>query len=200
MSIDTALQLAVPFLFDAEGCRLVAYLDRLATIPVWTIGHGSTWVDGKPVTYGMTCTRTQADHWAGDDLRERMQWVRDAVIVPLTDAQLAALSSLVFNIGIGRFRASNVLQALNLGLYQVAADRLLEYDHAGGVVVVGLSTRRARERRLFMSGNALSSATLAASRSGAAANAVDETLAAETVLSEADVLNQAQLDHSTKAT
>jgi GH24 family phage-related lysozyme (muramidase) len=46
MDIEPALRLAVPLVFAAEGCRLTAYLDRLAKAPVWTIGHGTTFVAG----------------------------------------------------------------------------------------------------------------------------------------------------------
>jgi hypothetical protein len=52
------------------------------------------------------------------------------------------------------FGRSTVLEALNQRLYLRAADRFLQYDHAGGVQVEGLFTRRKRERALFLSGTA----------------------------------------------
>jgi lysozyme len=148
--INTALGLAVPLVFPAEGFKSVAYLDRLAKPPVWTIGHGSTRVNGQPVHAGMTCTLTQADAWAAADLTSSARQVLACVLVGLTAPQLGALTSLVYNIGIGNFHASNILTALNQGHYQTAADRFLEYDHAGGVELGGLETRRKRERALFL--------------------------------------------------
>lgn len=152
--LTTALALAVPLVFPAEGCELHSYLDELPTVPVWTIGHGTRWVDGKPVCAGMTCTMMEADAWAGQDLRLDATEVLAAVHVPLTDHQLAACTSLSYNIGIGRFAHSDVAAALNAGHYRIAADRFLEWDHAGGVRVAGLDTRRAAERAMFLVGMA----------------------------------------------
>jgi lysozyme len=150
MNIDRAIGLAVPLVFPTEGCRLRAYLDILAKPPVWTIGHGTTQIDGKPVRAGMTCTPAQADAWAVAHLREAAAHVQRVVEVPLSDHQLAALTSLCYNIGSGHFATSDVVRALNLSLYSAAADRILEYDHAGGVEIAGLTTRRGLERRLFL--------------------------------------------------
>ena len=94
----------------------------------------------------MTCTQAEADLWGADMLRTAAKQVCAKVHVPLTDHQLAALTSLCYNVGIGHFGMSDVLAALNRGLYPNAADRIPEYDHADGVVVTGLTTRRARGR------------------------------------------------------
>jgi hypothetical protein len=66
--------------------------------------------------------------------------------------QLGALISLAYNIGIGHFWRWSVLEVLNLALYQLAANRFLEYDEAGHRVIDGLETRGARERALFLAG------------------------------------------------
>ena len=150
MNVDSAVALAMPLVFGAEGCRLVAYLDTLPLEPVWTIGHGTTQVDGHPVVAGLSCTRQQADAWAAADLRSVAEQVLRCVKVTIDDFQLGALASLAYNIGIGHFEHSSVLEALNLGFFRPAADRILEYDHAGGQVIDGLITRRARERALFL--------------------------------------------------
>ena len=150
MNIDASMALAEPLVFTAEGCRLTAWLDTLPDPPVWTIGHGNTWVDGHAVHAGMTCTRLQADAWGAFELRKVAEQVLGKVKVPIDDFQLAALTSLAYNIGIGGFAKSSVLEAVNLGLMQVAADRFLEYDEAGGKKIAGLETRRARERALFL--------------------------------------------------
>lgn len=164
MNIDLALALAEPLVFSAEGCRLTAYLDTLADPPKWTIGHGNTWVDGRPVEHGMTCTRAQADAWAQTDLRKVATQVMLLVTVTIDEHQLAALTSLAYNIGITRFHTSSVLEALNMAssegrvdhtMYRRAADRFLEYDEAGGHKVDGLLERRGRERALFLTGTGL---------------------------------------------
>ncbi|MGD0109122.1 MAG: lysozyme, partial [Rhodopila sp.] len=126
--------------------------DTLATVPLWTVGHGSTRINGEPVQPGTVCTREQADLWAMSDMTAAAHYVLHEVTVPLTDHQLGALISFCYNIGDGHFRSSSVLEALNLGLYAIAADRLLEYDEAGGIIRSGLEMRRGRERALFLLG------------------------------------------------
>jgi lysozyme len=149
-NVDAALSYCMSMIFGAEGYSAVAYLDRLPTVLTWTIGHGTTRINGKPVTKGMTCTRAQADAWACEDMRASALYVLHVIKVPLNDWQLAALTSFVYNIGDGNFFRSSVKDALDLHQYQLAADRLLAYDMAGGKVFNGLETRRERERALFL--------------------------------------------------
>lgn len=191
MNLELALSLAVPLVFPAEGCKLTSYLDTVANPPVWTIGHGSTWVDGRPVGYGMTCSQTQADTWAKEDLRLDATEVMASVKVKLTDHQLAALTSLSYNIGIADFRRSDVLVALNAGLPFVAADRILEYDHAGLREVPGLTTRRANERAMFLVGLMPGVQPSAAPVEGRAAPSTDGAS------DPADALNQLEIDRIT---
>lgn len=171
MNIEHALGYADSIIDRFEGYAETAYLDRLAHPPRWTIGRGTTVINGKPVTEGMTCTRDQADTWSMDDLASACAFVRHCVKVPLDDEQLGALTSLCYNIGDGHFAKSDVLSALNLGLPLVAANRFLEYDHAGGIAISGLRSRRACERAMFLFG---------------AMPNIEET--------SADALNQAQID------
>jgi lysozyme len=152
MNVGAALGYAVTIVNDCEGFYPAAFLDTLATEPVWTLGHGSTRINGEPVQPGTVCTREQADLWAMSDMTAAAHYVLHEVTVPLTDHQLGALISFCYNIGDGHFRSSSVLEALNLGLYAIAADRLLEYDEAGGIIRSGLEMRRGRERALFLLG------------------------------------------------
>lgn len=152
MHILNAISLALPLIYDLEGCKLAAYLDTLARPPVWTIGHGTTHAGGRPVCEGMTCTRAQADDWAIDDLADMASAILSHIRVDVSDQQFAACLSLAYNIGVTAFERSSVLGALNQRLYFRAADRFLLYDHAGGVRVRGLTVRRERERALFLGG------------------------------------------------
>jgi lysozyme len=161
MNVTNALALALPLVHGSEGCALKAYLDTLAKPPVWTIGHGTTRIGDKPVAWGMTCTQAEANAWAEDDMMAAAEQVRHVVRVPLDDFQFAALISFVYNIGIGHFERSGVLESLNLGYYQRAADRLLEYVQAGGKPLAGLTQRRLRERALFTTGAATARVTVA---------------------------------------
>ncbi|MGD0106759.1 MAG: lysozyme [Rhodopila sp.] len=201
MNIQAALSHAVTIVNGAEGFTANAFLDTMASPETWTIGHGTTRIAGAAVQSGMVCTRQQADGWAMTDMTQAAHYVLREVTVTLNEYQLGALISFCYNIGDGNFRSSSVLEALNLGLYSIAADRLLEYDEAGGVVRGGLQTRRGRERALFLLGIPRTTLTLASARARAA-KAAAQAAAAETAREDAetDALNQAELDRIAKGT
>lgn len=181
-----ALGYAATCVCGSEGFAKTAYLDKLARVPVWTIGYGTTRINGEPVREGMTCTHDQALAWAAADMQAAANFVRRAVSVELNDWQLAALISFCYNIGMGNFARSSVRAALNAGCYACAAEKLLEYDEAGGHVIGGLETRRKRERALFLIGNG-NIAFHTCPAAPAAACGIDPD-------NEADLLNQQELD------
>lgn len=127
---------------EHEGLRLRAYLD---SVQVPTIGYGHT----KGVALGMTCTEAQADAWLREDVREAERCVNGVVSVPLTQGEFDALVSFVFNLGCSNFRQSTLLRKLNDSDYDGAAEEFSKWNHAGGIVVAGLSARRAAERQRF---------------------------------------------------
>jgi lysozyme len=145
-----ALGYAAASVHGSEGFRALAYLDKLAVPWRWTIGFGTTRIGGEPVQLGDICTEAQALAWAAKDMQSALNYVTSHVKVPLNDWQAAACTALTFNIGMGNFCNSTVLAALNAGDYRRAADCFLEYDHAGGVQVPGLTARRERERAMFL--------------------------------------------------
>ena len=160
--------------------------DTFARPPKWTIGHGTTLIDGYPVAPYMTCTEAQADAWAIKDMTDAAHYVEAAVHVPLSEWELAALTSLTYNIGIGHFRESSVLSALNCGDPEQAADNILLYDHGeNGEVLEGLRRRRERERGAFL---------LGMGKYVSVGAPVLPPKAAPAPLSAADVLNQDVLD------
>ena len=127
-----------------EGLRLEAYMPT--PNDVWTIGYGHT----HTTKQGMKITAGQAESL----LRKDITWVEKAVnklvVVPLTQNQFDALSSLVFNIGEGAFAASTLLRYLNKGRYQEAAAEFMRWIHAGGKRLDGLIRRRRAEQELFL--------------------------------------------------
>ena len=119
---------------------------------VWTIGLGSTRDgDGNPVTPSTPpIDLATARGWAMRDMRAALTSVRAGVTVPLTANEEAALTDFVYNVGAGNFAKSNVLRDLNAGRLQQAADDLMMWNHGGGVVLAGLTRRRAAERALIL--------------------------------------------------
>ena len=128
-----------------EGLRLEAYLPT--PNDVWTIGYGHT----HTTKQGLKITEGQAESL----LRKDITWVEKAVntlvVVPLTQNQFDALSSLVFNIGEGAFSSSTLLRLLNAGDYEGAANQFLRWNKQKGVALKGLTKRREEERKLFRS-------------------------------------------------
>jgi len=129
---------------EHEGLRLNAYLPTPNDVP--TIGYGHT----KGVKLGMTITKAQAEQF----LKEDLIWVDNAIArlvkVSLNQNQYDALGSLIYNIGEGAFQTSTLLRKLNSGDYQGAADQFLRWNKQKGKVLNGLTTRREKERVLFL--------------------------------------------------
>jgi lysozyme len=127
-----------------EGCELTAYQD---SVGVWTLGWGHT----KGVQKGDTCTQQQADDWlAGEIATEYAPGVWQAVTVPLTDNQFAALVSFAYNLGVGALKGSTLLKKLNARDYTGAADEFLKWNRANKKPLAGLTRRRKAERELFL--------------------------------------------------
>jgi lysozyme len=131
---------------DFEGCELAAYQD---TGGIWTIGVGHT-----PAEPGQTITEDQADALLQGDVSYAEIAVKAAIRVVTNDNQLAAMTSLAFNIGVGAFRASSVLRRHNEANFPAAADAFLLWDkaHVDGQLLVlgGLLRRRQVERALYL--------------------------------------------------
>jgi lysozyme len=140
---------AARFVAKWEGLLTTAYLDTIASPPVWTIGYGHSEYAAPPhVHAGERWSEAKAMDVLTRDLRATARAVDEKIHVRLTFRQRIALISAAYNLGIGIL---NVLAPMiNAGHMKAAANKLLEYDHAGGVVVEGLSNRRKAERWLML--------------------------------------------------
>lgn len=128
---------------DFESCRLEAYQDSIGR---WTLGYGRT----QGIIPGMTCTQQEADEWFEDDINFVAARLSHILPTTLTENQYSACVSLAYNIGVARFRQTEMLVLLKAGAFQSAADEFLKFNHAGGHVVDGLTRRRKAERELFL--------------------------------------------------
>lgn len=133
-----------------EGLRLKAYQD---TGGIWTIGYGSTKdpFTGISVREGDVITKETALSWLKKDIEQRQFAIKKLIKVPVNANQLAALTSLAYNIGLGAFQTSTLLRLLNkkANVVQVA-DQFLRWNKVKGVEVKGLTNRRILERELFL--------------------------------------------------
>lgn len=118
-------------------------------VGVWTIGFGST----KGVGPGSPhVTRQQAHDRLMREVDASYGAAINALDLPLNQNQFDALVSFVYNVGTGGVAASTgVGRALRARDWRAAADRLLQWDKAGGRRLAGLTRRRQAERALFLS-------------------------------------------------
>ena len=132
-----------------EGFRADPYLDAVG---VPTIGYGSTYYpDGQRVRLtDPPISEPEARRLMQATLAEFEDGIADALQVEVTQSQFDALICWAFNIGVSAAQNSTLMKKLNSGDYFGAADQFLRWNKAGGVVLRGLSRRRAAERALFL--------------------------------------------------
>lgn len=135
------------FLKTQEGEVLHGYLDSVGKL---TVGVGHLVLPGEPYRLNKPITADESTRLLRQDVRRFENCVNNAVTVPLTQNQFDALVSLAFNIGESGFRKSSVLRKLNQKDYHGAAAAFLLWNKAGGRVSKGLSSRRQREKELFL--------------------------------------------------
>lgn len=129
-----------------ESFRADAYLDG-GGVP--TIGWGTTYINGKPVQLGMTCTEAQATDWLTADCQRAVSAVSSLVKRVLTQDQFDALVDFVYNVGETNFKISHLLSAVNQGNWEEAQRQILRWNHDHGEVVKGLTRRRLSEAELL---------------------------------------------------
>jgi lysozyme len=140
----TALEILLNLIKVSEGCKLNSYKD---CVGIWTLGYGQT----KGVKEGMVWTQQQADD---DLLVTAMDVIAQAlkaspVLVNATMQRQAAISDLVYNIGIGAYNKSTLKKYIDLGDFNSASMEILKWDRANGKRLKGLSIRRKKESVLL---------------------------------------------------
>lgn len=126
--------------------RFQAYLDKIASPPVWTLYAGLT----KGIREGMIVTEAQGDAMVRKELNIYEDAIERLVTVPLTGNQFSALTCLVYNIGVGAFAKSTLLKVINQGRQDKVPEQWLRWNKAGGKTIKGLARRRTAELALFL--------------------------------------------------
>jgi lysozyme len=146
-ALEIALRLAKHF----ESCATIqpnglvqAYWD--ADGGIYTIGWGST---GRDINKSTVWTQAQCDKWISDRMAKDMAKI-EAEVPNLLPHELAACTSLAYNIGMANFLSSTLVKRLKLGKKIEAAEQFLRWDKAGGKVLRGLTRRRKCEREIFL--------------------------------------------------
>jgi len=143
---------------DATGLRLIERFENVymnTYCPyydpygrVFTRGFGET--DSRGDFGGRCISHAQAEVNLKVLMESQYQWAVRDLFVPLTQHQVDALDSFVWNVGPGTVgRDTTVGSLLREGRYYQASVAMLAYDRAGGVVLPGLYTRRHVEFTVF---------------------------------------------------
>ena len=130
-----------------EGLRLQAYQD---SVGIWTIGYGTTRINGSPVQPGMIITEVQAEKYLSEDLKEFVPLVQRNTRALITQSMFDALCSFTYNLGGGNLSKSTLLKDLNSSKYLDAATGFMLWTKAGGKELLGLVRRRSAEKDLFL--------------------------------------------------
>lgn len=132
---------------QCEGFRGRAYRDAVG---VWTIGFGHTSMAGAPeVKPGLVVSRDKASQILARDVEMFAEGIANVITTELNDNQFSALVSFAYNVGLGNFKKSSVLKAVNANDVEAVPRRLALWSKAGGRVLPGLVKRRAAEAELF---------------------------------------------------
>lgn len=103
-------EVGIEFVKKREGYKDTAYQDQAG---VWTIGYGTTKIDGRRVSPNESCDIIEATKWLGADLLDSERFVTKVVKVKINQNQFNALVSLAYNIGHAGFKNSTLLRKLN---------------------------------------------------------------------------------------
>ena len=134
----------------SEGLELKAYKRKG---DVWTIGYGSTYYeDNSRIKEGDVITAERAESLLKLKVeKEYLPQLKKLVKVPLNDAQMSAMLSLIYNIGAGNLRKSKLLGLVNNNPNDLAikAQWLITNIRVGSQFEKGLRLRRLREVELY---------------------------------------------------
>lgn len=127
-----------------EGTKNAAYVDPVGIVTICT-GHTKT---ARP---GMVLSDEQCLALLRADLAEAvsvLEW--EAAGLTLTQGEVDAYVSFIFNVGASNFRRSTLLKLVRAGKRREACDQLLLWVYADGQKLRGLEKRRAEERKLCL--------------------------------------------------
>jgi len=171
VNINKAIEISKPLIKNYEGLasstpppkltllskegnpndRVYAYWDKFAKI--YTIGWGSTRINGRPVKENDVITRKEAERLFEQEVIEQEGYLRKNVdLNKVNENQYATLISLTYNAGIGNLKASRILPAINSGKSPQEVSAIIKdsITTSRGQVVGGLVRRRKEESEFFL--------------------------------------------------
>lgn len=144
--------LGLELIKEFEGYSDKAYPDPATKAEPFTIGYGSTkYPDGSKVKLGDTCTKEQASEYLKHEVESIcIPVIQKLVTVPLSQNQVDACISFIYNCGATNFKNSTLLILINASKFDLAANEFLRWNKANRKVMAGLTRRREAEKALFL--------------------------------------------------
>lgn len=139
---------AIDLIKKYEGFRPQSYQD---SVGVWTIGYGTTRINGQLVKADMTITEDQALQLVQQEVNKLWSQIESITKVSLNDNQMNALVDFAYNLGFSALKTSTLMQLVNESKFDEAANQFPRWVYAGGKILPGLVKRREAERQLFLS-------------------------------------------------
>lgn len=150
-------QLAVTLCKYFEGCHKIDPFTMLVhpyvcPAGVWTIGYGTTVLpDGSRVSKNtVPITQEDATQYLLLTLDKcTKQAIRLSPVLAQSEQRLAAITSFIYNLGQGRYRASTLRRKVNEQDWDSARTEIKKWVYAGGRILNGLKIRREVESRFL---------------------------------------------------
>ncbi|MBN9564934.1 MAG: lysozyme [Alphaproteobacteria bacterium] len=140
---------------SSKGLALIKHFEGFKDKPYTcpggyvTIGYGH--VIGKDEEF-KTLIEHEAEELLIHDAQKALHALSRLVKIPLTQPQVDALISFIFNLGAGAFQRSTLRASINRRDHTQACLEFLKWTKASGKVLSGLLKRRQAEARLYQSG------------------------------------------------
>lgn len=128
-----------------EGLRLESY-KVVPTEKYFTIGYGHY---GSDVKENEKITKAQAENLLKRDVKRFVDGVNDGLRVDVNQNQFDALVSFAYNVGLGAYKSSTLLELINKKDFDGASKQFARWNKSGGKVLNGLIKRRSEEQKLF---------------------------------------------------
>ena len=143
MTLMNISQKGIGLIKKFEGCKLYAYRD---SVGVPTIGYGHT----KGVKIGTSITQQQAEMFLKDDIKP-VETLLNGMGINYTQNQFDALTSWIFNLGVGNFKSSTMYKYIIARKSDLEiTDQMVKWHNAGGKPLLGLKRRRCEEANMFL--------------------------------------------------
>jgi lysozyme len=144
------IAIAAVFVAGYEGFAARPYVDTIGTGRPTTWCYGRTSADSPEPPMTMVFTKDACLSALGEDLDKYDKMVHKCIKVPLPPNREAALVSFEYNVGQRALCHSSVARYINAGNIRAGCRAMLQFNHAAGKTLAGLTRRRHAEMKLCL--------------------------------------------------